>query len=145
MTACCSCGGWSDGYQFTEDCGGMDVTGLRTGQGLPRRRVSATPRHQHPFLPPTLHALLHPYLRRPACPHIKLAVPSAMRNRSLPTCPAAAIHSRSTQNTSPNIYVQENRTPQSPALHSVLPSQLAHRNTSPANGPRGAFQSLFSP
>jgi len=31
MTACRSCGGWSVGYQFTEDCGGMDVTGLRTG------------------------------------------------------------------------------------------------------------------
>ena len=105
------------------------------------------PRHQHPFPPPTLHALLHLYLRRPACPHIKLAIRNAMPNRSLPTCPAAAVgrytpNPRKTgaQTSMSRKILLHNPQPSPLSFDRLLRSQLAHRNTPLVYSPRGTSQ-----
>jgi len=117
--------------RFTENCGGMDVTRLRTGQDESRRPYHTSP--SLAFVPaPPLHALLHPYSRRPARPHIKLAIPDACLTDHSPPASSGHRHpvgSQSTQNTSPNILLQQNATPQSLALPSLLPSLAPPHNS----------------
>ena len=156
MTACCSCGGWSVGYHPGSPKTVVAWMSRDSEQGTPKTTSlgdrTRPPHHWHSSFVPAPARTRSPSLvvTPPSVPTHQTSHPQTDHSHLLrPTLPPPSsrlpIHAKRAQTSMSRKTLLHNPQPSLASFNRLLRSQLAHRNTSPANGPRGAAQSSFSP